>query len=302
MRLSTFCYCMKQGIINIRRNILFTLASTATISACIFLFCLFFAIIMNIQNVVTTAESTVGITVFFNEELTQSDIDKIGEQIKARPEVKSISFTSAEQAWDSFKVDYFAGYEEFADDFANDNPLANCSYYEIFLKDIRKQDAIVSFLENMDGVRRVRYSSSVVTALSNFNRLIGILSVAIIGVLLAVAVFLISNTISVAAAFRKNETQIMRLIGATNYMIRAPFVAEGVIIGLIGAAIPLTGIFYIYKNAVVYMEQNFMGLSGLFQFLPIGRLFPSMLAVSLGLGVGIGFLGSFFTVRKYLKV
>ena len=78
--------------------------------------------------------------------------------------------------------------------------------------------------------------------------MVGILSVVIIGVLLAVSVFLISNTINVAAAFRKSENEIMRYIGATNYMIRAPFVVEGMVIGLLGAIIPLSFMSYIYQQ------------------------------------------------------
>lgn len=124
----------------------------------------------------------------------------------------------------------------------------------------------------------------------------------IIGVLLAVAIFLISNTISVAAAFRKNENQIMKLIGATNYMIRAPFVVEGIIIGLVGACIPLISIYFLYRSTVEYVVTKFSILSGLFQFLPVEAIFPYMAATALALGVGIGFFVSFFTIRKHLKV
>ena len=302
MRISTFWYCLKQGVINICRNIWFSLASVATISACIFLFCLFYAIIMNVQNVVHNAETTVGITVFFNEDLTEAQIEEIGNQIRKRPEIKTISFTSAAEAWDDFKQEYFSGMESLAEGFADDNPLAGSASYKIFLNDIETQDQVVTFIASIPGVRKVNYSNSAAAGLSSFNKMIGLLSLVIIGVLLAVAMFLISNTISVAAAFRKHENQIMRLIGATNYMIRAPFVVEGVVIGLAGAVLPLAGMYYLYKNAVVYVQQKFLNLSGIIVFLPIEDLMPSMMAVSLILGAGIGFFVSFFTIRKHLKV
>ena len=302
MRISTFWYCLKQGVINICRNILFSLASVATISACIFLFCLFYAIIMNVQNVVHNAETTVGITVFFKEDLTESQIEEIGDQIRKRPEIKTMEFTSAEKAWDDFKQEYFSGMESLAEGFADDNPLAGSASYKIFLNDIETQDQVVSFIAAIPGVRKVNYSNSAAAGLSSFNKMIGLLSLVIIGVLLAVAMFLISNTISVAAAFRKHENQIMRLIGATNYMIRAPFVVEGVVIGLIGAVLPLVGMYYLYKNAIVYVQQKFLNLSGIMVFLPIEELMPSMMAVSLVLGAGIGFFVSFFTIRKHLKI
>lgn len=302
MRISTFWYCLKQGVNNICRNVLFSLASIATISACIFLFCLFFSIVINVQYVIKNTESTVGITVFFKEGIDDNTIKSIGNQIKAREEVKEIQFTSAEEAWEEAKKDYFGDLQELAEGFEEDNPLANSSSYTIFLKDLIDQEEIVNWLKSLDEVRRVNYSSTIAEGMSSLSKVLGMLSLLIIGVLLAVAIFLISNTISVAAAFRKNENQIMKLIGATNYMIRAPFVVEGIIIGLVGAAIPLITIFFLYRNAVTYVITKFSILSGLFQFLPVEAIFPYMAGTALALGVGIGFFVSFFTIRKHLKV
>lgn len=302
MRISTFWYCLKQGVINICRNIWFSLASIATISACIFLFCLFFSIIVNVQYVVKNVETTVGITVLFDKTLTEDEIKEIGSQIGKRSEIESMEFISADEAWESFKLDYFEGDEEAAAGFAEDNPLIGSSSYQIFLKDINQQETMVAYLQELEGVRKVNYSNSAAAGLSSFNKVIGLLSVVIIGVLLAVAIFLISNTINVAAAFRKSENQIMRLIGATNYMIRAPFVVEGVLIGLLGAIIPLVGMFYLYGRAVVYIADRFKILSGIFRFLPVEQIFPYMSLTAMVLGVGIGFFVSFFTIRKHLKV
>ena len=81
--MSTFLYCLKQGVINICRNIWFSLASVATISACIFLFCVFFSVITNIEYMVRTAETTMGITVFFDENLTEDEIRNIGAEIES---------------------------------------------------------------------------------------------------------------------------------------------------------------------------------------------------------------------------
>ena len=235
MRINTFWYCLKQGIINICRNILFSLASIATISACIFLFCLFFALVANINYGTRMAENTVGISVFFDESLSQEEIETIGQEIGTWREVREMRFTSAEEAWDTFKEVYFEGEEELAAGFEEDNPLAGSASYEIFLHDIGDQEEIAGRLEAMEGVRRVRYSSSLVEGFTNAGRMIGLVSAMIIAILLAVAVFLISNTISVAAAFRRRENEIMRYIGATNFMIRAPFVVEGMLLGLLGA-------------------------------------------------------------------
>ena len=302
MRISTFIYCLKQGLINIGRNLLHSLASTATISACIFLFCLFFAIIGNVRHFAMEAETTVGITVFFDESLSEDEILAIGNQIQARSEVAEMNYISAQEAWESFKTEYFGDMEELAEGFAEDNPLAGSASFEIFLKDISLQDQMVEYLNSIEGVRKVNYSNAAAAGLNSLNRIIGAVSAVIIGVLLAVAVFLISNTISVAAAFRKQENEIMKLIGATNYMIRAPFVVEGLLIGLVGAAIPLAAVFFLYRETADYVTAHYVIMTGIFTPVPIQEMMPVMTAVALALGGGIGFFGSFFTIRKHLRV
>ena len=294
MRISTFWYCLKQGIINICRNILFSLASIATISACIFLFCLFFALIANVQNVAKTAETTVGITVFFDEDMPEDQILAAGDVIRGWEEVREARYISAAQAWENFKAEYFEGMEELAEGFADDNPLSGSASYEIFLNDIEEQDKIVERLEGMEGVRKVRYSSTAVAGLTSAGKMVGAMSAVIICVLLAVAVFLISNTISVAAAFR--------LIGATNYMIRAPFVVEGVLLGALGAAVPLAGMYVLYQKAVIYIGEHYQMLAGMFEPIPLGDIFPYMAAAAGCLGAGIGFFVSYFTIHRHLKV
>lgn len=309
MKISTFFYCMRQGLRNARRNFLFTMASIATVAACIFLFCLFFSIIRNVQNIVTQAETTVGITVFFDETATKEEKDAIGAEISQQPGIKELRYVSAEEAWASFKEEYFGDQSEaLAEAFADDNPLATSDSYELFLNNIEDQQAMVSFISTLPGVREVNYANALVSALKGINRVISVLSVVIISVLLAVSVFLISNTISVAAAFRKRENEIMKLIGATNFMIRAPFVVEGVFIGFFGALVPLCAVYVIYRRATAYLiNQVFAMTSGvsaveLFQLIPISEIFPQMVAMGLILGVGMGFVVSFFTIRRQLKV
>lgn len=251
---------------------------------------------------VKNVEESVGITVLFDEDLSEDQIQEIGVTISGLAEVREMEYTSAEEAWEGFKKEYFVGHEELAEGFADDNPLSGSASYEIYLKDISSQPQVVAFLEGLDGVRRVNYSDSVMAGFSSFNKMIGLLSLVIIGVLLAVSVFLINNTISVAAAFRKQESQIMRLIGATNFMIRAPFIVEGVVIGMTGAVIPLAGMYILYTRSIEYLMERFGILSSSFEFMSIGEIYPEMILVGLVLGVGIGFFGSFFTIRKYLKV
>ena len=302
MRISTFFYTIKQGLKSIWRNKMFSLASIATMTACIFLFGLFFIIVVNFRSMVKEAESGVAVTVLFDEGITDERIEEIGDLIRARVEVSHIEYTSPEEAWESFKDVYFNGNEAVAESFANDNPLANSASYAIYMNDISMQKTLVTYLNSVEGIRQVNKSETVANTLSDFNTLIGYISAGIILILLGVAIFLISNTIMVGISVRKEEIAIMKLIGATDYIVRAPFVVEGVVIGLIGAAIPLGILYVLYGEIVAYVAENFSFIGGMMQFLSAEVVFNALVPVGLVLGVGIGYIGSHITTRKHLRV
>lgn len=299
MRISTFFYTLKQGIINIFRNKWFSLASVATISACLLLFGLFYAIVANFNNIVRTAEQGVSVTVFFEDNLSEAKIQEIGKLIEKRTEVSKIVYVSAEEAWETFRQEYFG--DEYSDGFT-ENPLENSSNYEIYLSDVALQGSLVTYLESIEGVRQVNRSEVTASTLSGMNVLIVYVSIGIIAILLAVSIFLISNTVMIGIQVRKEEINIMKYIGATDFFVRSPFVIEGIIIGAIGAAIPLGVIYVIYNTVVEFVVERFEMLSSLLSFLPVNEIFATLVPVSLGLGIGIGFLGSFTTVRKHLRV
>lgn len=298
MRISTFFYTLRQGFRNLFRNKWFTLASIATISACLFLFGLFYSIVTNFQHIVKTAEEGVSVTVFFDEGIEDVRIQQIGDQINKRPEVSAVHFVSAEEAWETFKTEYLG---EYADGFT-ENPLADSANYEIYLNDVSMQPALVTYLESLDGVRLVNRSDIAATTLTGVNALIAYVSVGIIAILFAVSVFLISNTVTIGISVRKEEINIMKYIGATDFFVRSPFVIEGMLIGLIGAAIPLGIIYVVYNVVLEYVTNRFSMLSSLLSFLTVEEIFNVLIPVSLGIGVGIGFLGSIVTVRKHLRV
>lgn len=302
MRISTFFYTIKQGLVNIWKNKMFSLASIATMTACIFLFGLFYAIVTNFQAMVKDVEAGVAVTVFFDKDITEQRIEEIGELIGERVEVAKYEFVSAEEAWEEYKEIYFEGNEEAAASFAGDNPLANSASYSIYMNDVSMQSTLVTYLESIDGVREVKQSEMVANTLTDFNSLIGYISVGIILILLGVAVFLISNTITVGISVRREEIGIMKLIGATDYFVRAPFVVEGIVIGLIGAAIPLGILYVLYQRIVEYIGDKFSFIGSMVKFLSVDEVFHTLVPVALILGVGIGFIGSRITIRKHLKV
>ena len=299
MKFSSFFYTLKQGIINIFRNKWYSLASMATISACLLMFGIFYAIVANFQYIVKTAEEGVAVTVFFDPDISDERIAEIGTLIDKRAEVSKVEYISAEQAWEGFKEEYLG---EYADGFGDDNPLKDSANFEVYLNDVSMQASLVTYLESVDGVREVHKSELTANTLTNVNMLVAYVSIGIIVILLAVSIFLISNTVTIGISVRKEEINIMKYIGATDYFVRAPFVIEGMLIGLIGASIPLGLIHVLYNNVIDYISTRFSVLAGLLKFLTVETLFQTLVPISIIVGVGIGFLGSFMTVRKHIRV
>ena len=284
---------------------MFSAASIANMTACIFLFGLFFSLLINFRYIVKNAEEGVAVTVLFDDGVDQATINSIGEQIKAYKGVTKVEYVSAEEAWDEWSKQYFGDTElesEMAEGFKNDNPLANSSSYSVYVDKIENQDALVKYIEGLDGVREVNQLKGATQTLSSFNTLLTYISVAIILILLCVAVFLISNTVAIGISIRKEEIGIMKLIGATNFFVRAPFLIEGMIIGLIGAIIPLVLLFVMYKKVIEYVLTKFSMLSSVVQFMSVTQVFEVLTPVALILGMGIGLFGSVITIRKHLRV
>jgi len=298
MRINSFFYTIGQGFKNLGRTKWYTLASIATITACLFLFGLFYAIITNFQNVVKTAEEGVSVTVFFNEGTSEDEILAVKSDLEKRTEVREIQYVSADEAWEGFKEEYLG---EYADGFT-ENPLADSANLQIYLNDVSMQPALVTYIESISSVREVNRSEVTATTLSGLNLLIAYVSAGIILVLLLVSVFLISNTVTMGISVRKDEINIMKYIGATDFFVRAPFVVEGILIGLIGSAIPLVIIYFVYTHVITYVVSRFTMLSSLLNFLPVETVFHNLIPISLLIGIGIGFFGSFITVRKHLHV
>ena len=317
MRISTFGYVGKQGVKNIWRNKMFSLASIATMPACIFLFGLFFSILVNFQYIIKSAEEGVAITVLFNDDATEEQKKEIGEQLESRDDVSEVKYVSADDAWAEFQKEYFGDNPELAEGFKDDNPLAGSDNYEVYMKTVKgdnkdliakskslsaTQQDLVKFAQSLDGVRQVNKSDVVANTLSSVNMLVAYVSIAIIAILLGVSIFLISNTVTTGITVRKEEIAIMKYIGAKDFVVRSPFVIEGLIIGLFGAVIPLALLYFLYDKAVVYIMEKFSILKNIITFLPVGNVYIYLLPIGLAMGIGIGFLGSYFTVRKHLRV
>ncbi len=302
MKLSSLIYNIKQGFKNIGRNKMFSIASIATMTACIFMFGVFVAIIMNVNSIRRDLEERVGITVLFDEGTTDIRIEEIGAEIQGLEHVTSVTFTSAEEAWEQYQEQYFKTNPELAEGF-KDNPLANSASYTVLVDEIENQNVVVEQIEVMTNVRQVNQSSAAVKTLRSFNRIFTYVSIGIIAILLTVSTILISNTINVGISVRKDEIAIMKFIGATDAFVRAPFLVEGVSLGLIGSLIPLVILYFTYNGLIQQIMARFGVLSDMSSvLLSVNSVFTYLLPVGSLLGVGIGLVGAAMTVRKHLAV
>jgi len=298
MRINTLFYCVWQGIRNIFKNKWFTLASVATISACLFLFGLFYSILTNFEHMVRNAEQGLCVSALLEEGLSDERIAEIRGMIMLRTEVNNVEYMDADETWRQFAEE-----NNFGDiSIFTENPLEDCAHFDIYLSDVSMQPTLVTYLESIEGIWKVNQSFLTAQALTGVNAIIGYVSIGIIVILFLVSIFLISNTVSIGISVRKEEIQIMKYIGATDFFTRAPFVIEGIVIGMIGSLVPLIGVYFIYNEAMMYVAKRFPSLSQLLAFLPVETVFSNLVPVCIGLGVGIGFIGSFTTVRKHLSV
>ena len=296
-------YTIRQGFKNIIRNGLFSLASVGTITACLFMFGIFYCIVANFQYMLREAESNVGVTVFFDEGVSESQMLDIQKLLDARDEVSSTNYISPEEAWEIMKEQYFPdGDSGILSGLDEDNPLADSASVQVYLKDTSRQTELVSYIESLDGVREVRASDIFADSFTNFSRLIGYISLGVILILVFVAIFLISNTVMIGITVRKDEIAIMKYIGATDLFVRGPFIIEGMTIGLIGSAIPVIILRILYPKVVEFVLGHFSILNRLLTFLDVNSIFNVLIPVSLGIGLGIGFIGSYLTLRKHVRV
>ena len=270
----TFFYCVGQGIKGLFKNRVYSLASVATISACLVLLGAFYFVVRNLDSMLKDAEQAVA-------------------------EVSSVVYVSADEAWERYKKESLSA--ELTEVFGNDNPLKDSASLEIYTNDVDMQDMLVRYVRSIKDVRKVNYSASLAEALSDIKMIVYLVSAGLIVILAAVAVFLIRTTITTGINVRRSEISIMSVIGATDFFIRSPFVVEGVLIGLLGSIIPMFVLNYAYGKIVETLTVKFGDIFNLFTLLPKEELLKTFIPISLAFGAGIGFVASYFTARKQVR-
>lgn len=299
MRFRVIKNIVKQGFQGMWRNRGMGLASVSSISAVLMILGVVLILILTINNVALEMKTKFDeVHVFLEDELTDQDLDSIENSIKESEGVLSVIFQSREQGLEIMKEDWKDD-SYVLEGLEHDNPLQNS--YIVQLKGIEYADVVVKKLKLIDGIEEVRYYKDIIDKLmivANYIRLGGIV---IIGVLVLVSVFIISNTIKITVSSRKREINIMKYVGATNGYIRGPFIIEGILFGLIGAMLSIALINYGYEYFFKSVNDQLYVLFTVY-LVPPSLLIEDIIIIFTAIGVGIGALGSIISLKRFLNV
>jgi cell division transport system permease protein len=295
MKLRSFRRLWSETKNSLRRNKVMSLASVGTVTVALLILGFFLLFAANVEFLVADLESQVEITAYFAEEATTQQITEGTRAIGALANIEGVIFISKEEALNLLR-EQFGEDSELLEAVEGMNPLRHSLQIKLV-----NQEEIMSTaqeIEKIAGISEVRYRSDVVERLLNLTRMIRTFGLAVSVLLVLMTAFMISNTIKLTVYARRKEIGIMKLVGATDWFIRWPFVLEGMILGLGGALITVGLIFFGYPVLV----QN---LSSTLPFLPLlnsNAFIQNICQIVLGSGMLIGALGSMISIRRYLQV
>lgn len=298
MRLSSIKYYFKEGFSGLFRNQLMTIASIATVASCILIITFSYCIVSNLQYILAQMQDSIGISVFVEEDLSAEEVTEINEQIKNIEHVSRVNYITPQEALDKLKEQL--GMESVLDGFdGENNPLSDS--FEVYLDNIKNQNTVLDELQQINGVRKIRHAQTETEILMKASNAIRIIGGVVIIVLMAISIVIIMNTIKISVYTRKNEIMIMKFVGATDWFIRWPFIIQGVLIGFIGAAIPIVISWPVYSKIINLIYDNSPIIKNLVSFKYSIDIFSVLIPLSLGAGMLIGVLGSVTSIHKYLK-
>ena len=296
MKYNILGYLIGEGFRNVFKNKKSTFACLAIMCATMLIFGIFFVIGKNINNAINQIESSQAIEVFIDNDATDEEIEKLGQEILEIDGVNTIQFKTKEQALNQMKEILKSD-----QDILNGMDIFPASYI-VKLTDLTLSSQVQEEINKLDNVKNINSSDATSAKLVSIGNTINIITAIILVLLILISIFIIGNTIKLTVHARRKEISIMKYIGATNSFIRAPFVVEGIIIGTVASLISvlLIGLAYnMVSNRIIGSSLN--NIIG-FNLLSFNELFNLIIIVYIALGIGIGILGSAMSMRKYLKV
>lgn len=301
MSFRTWPYLCRLGFKNLWNHKVYTAASVLTMSACIFLFGIFYIGAMNADSMIRGTEGQIYVAVFFDESAKPEQVEAVGDLIRSRPEVARTEYISAQEAWAGFRDNYFGDGEVLDGIFEGDNPLAASGHYNVYIGKIEQQQGFVDYAEGLPGVRKVVHSADTVRALLQVKAAASRLARASVGILLLISILLIHNTLSVGIEAQKGKMRVMRLMGAREAFVRVPFLVEGLVMGMAGMCIPLALLFAGYRWGMDLAASVLQIYGGTGSLLPISQVFPELVRASVTLGAVTGICGGASVMGKLKK-
>ena len=300
MRPSTIRYFLKEGFSGLKKNLLMTVASIIAVAACISIMSFSYCVVSNLQYMLDQMEDSIGISVFLKGDLTSEDIENMKTTISGLDHVTNVTYISPADALDQLKEQWGADEDIFIGLDDTNNPLSHS--FQVELDQIESQDAVLAELQKIEGVDKVEYGQSLsemLMSVSNVFQVAGILVMLVLGV---ISVMIIINTIRISVMNRRVEINIMKYVGATDWFIRWPFIIEVIIIGLIGAILPMLVGMPMYGKTVSLFYNHIPFVENFVRFRVVGDVFSFVLPAALIFGILLGVVGSVTSIRKHLQV
>lgn len=300
MRPSTIRYFLKEGFSGLKKNLLMTVASIIAVAACISIMSFSYCVVSNLQYMLDQMEDSIGISVFLKGDLTSEDIENMKTTISGLDHVTNVTYISPADALDQLKEQWGADEDIFIGLDDTNNPLSHS--FQVELDQIESQDAVLAELQKIEGVDKVEYGQSLsemLMSVSNVFQVAGILVMLVLGV---ISVMIIINTIRISVMNRRVEINIMKYVGATDWFIRWPFIIEGIIIGMIGAILPMLVGMPMYGKTVSLFYNHIPFVENFVRFRVVGDVFSFVLPAALIFGILLGVVGSVTSIRKHLQV
>ena len=295
MKPRTIKYYFKEALKSMKRNGLMTLASISTVALSLFMLGVFLCGVINLNNMASSLENQVQLSIYLKDGLTTDQIMAVGKQIKAIPNLKHLEFVNKEQAMKEFKA-RLGDQQQLVNALGDVNPLPNS--YVLTFDNPSDVKATAKLAATFQGVESTHYGQDIVEELFRITQVIRIGGIVLIGFLAAATLFIISNTIRLTVFARRKEIAIMKYVGATNGFIRWPFLIEGMLLGLVGAVIAVLCVGEFYHFITMEVSESLA-------FFPLVPMFPFFYDVAiyiLGGGIVVGAIGSTISLKQYMKV
>ena len=290
-----FSYLIAEGLRSIFRHGIMSFAAVGVIMACLIIMGSFSLLTLNISNMIANAEKDNQIVAYVDEAYSDAQAQQVGSVIEQLPNVGSIEYVDKQQALEEYK-DTLGSDEASLFEGLDENPLRN--RYQITLVDIAQMSATKQALEKLPGVAKVSARLDISQGFVTVRGIFSAVSITLIVLLLAISLFIVSNTVKLAMFDRREEIAIMKIVGATNGFIRWPFVVEGLFFGFSGALLA----FVMQWGLYVYLDNIVLGGVALVKMLDFHLIAGPLCLVFVVFGIMVGISGSMISMRKFLQV